>query len=130
MLKKFGGNRACSSEDMIAYRQTQTDRHAPHNTPLPYRGRFNSRRRHPAVFTRYNRSYNSLRRANEHRSVRPTGCQTKLVYSRNLTSNRSVELLSGRLSNRLYNRLHRVNTPLEMCRVLERVGLDKTQSVL
>jgi len=39
MHKKFGEDRTCSSEDMIAGRQTRahTDRHAHHNTPLPYR---------------------------------------------------------------------------------------------
>ena len=45
--KKFGEIRTCSSEDMIADRQTkterhtyrQTDRHAHHDTPLPCRGR-------------------------------------------------------------------------------------------
>ena len=38
----FGEDRTCSSDDMIADRQTQTDRqtdrHACHNTPLPYSG--------------------------------------------------------------------------------------------
>jgi len=40
MHRKFGEGRACCSGDMIADRQThtQTDRHAHHNTPLPYRG--------------------------------------------------------------------------------------------
>jgi len=41
MHKKFGENRMCSSEDMIADRQTNTDKHVHHNTPLPYRGRSN-----------------------------------------------------------------------------------------
>ena len=45
MHKKFGEDGTCSSEDMIVDRQTythrQTDRHAHHNTPLPYRGRSN-----------------------------------------------------------------------------------------
>jgi len=45
--QKIGEDRTCSSEDMIADRQThthtdrQTDMHAHHNTPLPYRGRSN-----------------------------------------------------------------------------------------
>jgi len=42
--KQFREDRTCSSEDMIADRQTrntQTDRHAHHNTPLPHRGRSN-----------------------------------------------------------------------------------------
>ena len=30
--KEFGEDRTCSSEDMIANRQTHTDRHAHHNT--------------------------------------------------------------------------------------------------
>ena len=43
MHKIFGEDRTCSYEDMIADIQThrhthrQTDRHAHHNTPLPYR---------------------------------------------------------------------------------------------
>jgi len=39
--QKIGEDRTCSSGDMIADRQThtQTERHAHHNTPLPYRGR-------------------------------------------------------------------------------------------
>jgi len=38
--KSFGEDRTCSSEEMIADRQThrQTDRHAHHNTPRAYRG--------------------------------------------------------------------------------------------
>jgi len=43
--KKFPEGRRCSSEDMIADRQThtrQTDIHAHRNTPLPYRGRRNA----------------------------------------------------------------------------------------
>ena len=39
--QKIGEDRTRSSEDMIADRQTQTDRHARHNNPLPYRGRSN-----------------------------------------------------------------------------------------
>jgi len=37
MRKNFGEDRTCSSEDMIADRQThtETDEHAHHNTPLP-----------------------------------------------------------------------------------------------
>jgi len=48
MNKKTGEDRTCSPEDMIADKQThtqtdrQTDRHAYHNTPLPYRGRSNN----------------------------------------------------------------------------------------
>jgi len=38
MHEKFGEDRTCSSEDMIAGRKKQTDRHAHHNTPLSYRG--------------------------------------------------------------------------------------------
>ena len=43
MLKKFVEDRMCSFKDMITDRQThtQTDRHARHNTPLPYQGRSN-----------------------------------------------------------------------------------------
>jgi len=46
--QKFREYRTCSSEDIIADRQTharthiQTDIHAHHNTPLPYRWRSNS----------------------------------------------------------------------------------------
>ena len=46
----FGEDRTCSSGDMIADRQThtqtsrQTDRHARHNTSLPYRGQSNKLR--------------------------------------------------------------------------------------
>jgi len=43
--KKFGEDRTCRSEDVTVDRQTstdrQTDRHAHHNAPLPYRGRSN-----------------------------------------------------------------------------------------
>ena len=45
--EKVGEDRTCSSGDMIADRHThrererQTDRHAHHNTPLPYRRRSN-----------------------------------------------------------------------------------------
>jgi len=41
MRKKFGADRTCTSEDIIADRHThrQTDRHAHRNTPLVYRGR-------------------------------------------------------------------------------------------
>jgi len=46
MLKKFGEDRTCSFDDMIADRQTythtHTQRHAHHNTPLPCRGRGNN----------------------------------------------------------------------------------------
>jgi len=35
MHKKFGEDRTCTSEDMIADRQTHTDRHTHHNTLLP-----------------------------------------------------------------------------------------------
>jgi len=40
MYSKFGEEQTCSSEGMIADRQThrQTDRHAHHNTPLSYQG--------------------------------------------------------------------------------------------
>ena len=48
---------AVSSEDIIAdrqtYRQTKTDRHAHHNTPLPYWGR----RSHVLDITRLTHSY-------------------------------------------------------------------------
>jgi len=36
--KKIGEDRTCSSEDMIADRQTHTDKHAHRNTPLPSSG--------------------------------------------------------------------------------------------
>jgi len=41
MHQKFGEDLTCSSEDIIADRQTHTDRHAHHNTLLAYRGRSN-----------------------------------------------------------------------------------------
>ena len=44
MHKKFGEHWTCRSEDMIAYKHTHTDRHAHHNTPLPYRGGVTRRR--------------------------------------------------------------------------------------
>jgi len=36
MHTKFGEDRTCSSRDMLADRQTHTDRHGHHNTPLSY----------------------------------------------------------------------------------------------
>jgi len=41
--EKFGEDRKYSSEDTIADRQTQTDRHTRHDTRLPYRGLSNRR---------------------------------------------------------------------------------------
>jgi len=45
MHKKFGEDRTCSSEDMIADRQTHTHTHTPthahHYISLPYRWRSN-----------------------------------------------------------------------------------------
>jgi len=38
MHKKYGEDRISSSEDMIAERQTQRNRHGHQNTPFPYQG--------------------------------------------------------------------------------------------
>jgi len=46
MHEQFGEDRTCSSEDVIATdKHRQADRHAHHNTPLPYRLRSNNRAR-------------------------------------------------------------------------------------